>query len=100
MREDRANQKGLRGRDWLVEGRCPRYKGQELVNGHLRGRGEAVIKEIEDSFIRLRDEADETTCNQRERELGEKFSYNVKQQYEIERNFKHPRSSKKLKTLS
>lgn len=55
MREDGSNQEGLRGRNWLVEGRGPGYKGQELVNGRLRGRGEAVIKEIEDSPIRLRD---------------------------------------------
>lgn len=61
MREDGANQEGLRGRDWLVEGRGPGYKGQELVNGRLRGGGEAVIKEIEDGLIRLRNEANETT---------------------------------------
>lgn len=62
MREDGANQEGLRGRNWLVERRGPGYKGQELVNGSLRGGGEAVIKEIEDGLIRLRNEANETTC--------------------------------------
>lgn len=38
-----------------------------------------MIKEIEDSFIRLRDEADETTCAKGERELGENYIDNVKQ---------------------
>lgn len=75
MREDGANQEGLRGRYWLVEGRGPDYKGKELVNGRLRGGGEAVIKEIEDSHIRLRDKADETTYTKRQRELEEKILY-------------------------
>lgn len=72
MREDGANQEGLRGRNWLVEGRGPGYKGQELVNGRLRGGGEAVIEEIEDGLIRLRDKTNEPTCTKMERELGEK----------------------------
>lgn len=60
MREDRTNEKGLGGGEWVVEGSSSGQEGQELGRGGSGKGGQPMVEEIINGSVGLRNEPGET----------------------------------------
>ncbi len=70
VREDGADEHGLRGRDRVVEGGGAGEEGEEFGGGGGGGGGEAVVEEVEDVEVGLGNQTDEAAW-----EEGDKQRY-------------------------